>query len=83
MMNDSQQIMRNAQQGNQPQQTQGPGGPSGPQQGQPTVSLTILLILLHKLQMLKYSITDRKIKNSLILQKFFNEVMKLQVRKYM
>lgn len=38
-MNDDQQMIGNAQQGNQPQQSQGPGGPSGPQQRPQPVSL--------------------------------------------
>lgn len=39
IMNDDQQMIGNAQQGNQPQQSQGPGGPSGPQQRPQPVSL--------------------------------------------
>lgn len=59
-MNVSQQMMENAQQGDQSQQIQSSTGPSGAQQRQQTVSLTILRILFHKLQMLKQSITDEK-----------------------
>lgn len=37
-MNDDQQMLGNAQQGNQSQPSQGPGGPSGPQQRPQPVS---------------------------------------------
>lgn len=55
-----QQMMENVPQGDQPQQIQSTTGPSGTQQRQQTVSLNILFILFHKLQMLNDSITHEK-----------------------
>lgn len=50
IMNDDQQMIGNAQQGNQPQQSQGPGGPSGPQQRPQPVSLLRFFIFIQKSQ---------------------------------
>lgn len=48
-MNDDQQMMGNAQQGNQSQQPQAPGGQSGPQQRpQPVSDIDLLINIVKK-----------------------------------
>lgn len=63
IMNDDQQMIGNAQQGNQPQQSQGPGGPSGPQQRPQPVSL-LYRFSFHSKRLCSHILTKSKLKQS-------------------